>query len=44
VVVVVVVVVVDLGEDPAFEGLQEVVMVAEKGQIPGKSLIRPPAE
>jgi hypothetical protein len=38
---VVVVVVVDLGEDPAFEGLQEVVMVAEKGQIAGKSLSRP---
>jgi hypothetical protein len=29
---VVVVVVVDLGEDPAFEGLQEVVMVAEMSQ------------
>jgi hypothetical protein len=32
---------VGLGEDPAFEGLQEVVMVAEKCQVVRKCSIRP---
>ena len=32
---------VGLGEDPAFEGLQEVVMVAEKGQVIRKLTISP---
>jgi hypothetical protein len=32
---------VGLGEDPAFDGLQEVVMVAEKCQVAGKSANAP---